>query len=457
MTTKRARRALVIGASISGLLAARALADYFEEVTVLERDRLPRDVQPRKGVPQDRHAHALLKSGMERLEVFFPGIRQNLAERGASQNDMLATGRWFFGGGYHVQFDSGLVGSVQSRPLLETVIRQRLLALANVNLQESVSVANLLIHSVHQRVMGVRLHNKENSEITALEADLVVDASGRGSRTPAWLEMLGYDRPIEELVKINLAYATRVYNREPGDLDKDTGLVIGAEPPMKRGGVVIPLEGERWIVTLAGTLGDHPPTDPEGFLEYSKTFARPDVYDLIRKAEPVSDISLYKFPANLRRRYERLARFPEGYLVVGDALCSFNPVYGQGMTVAALEAAALSACLKQGAHQLARRFFKRAAAIIDAPWQIAVGGDLRHPEVKGKRTALTRFSNWYLTKVQKAAHRDPTVCLAFHQVTNLIRPPSSLFRPITVWRVFRHNARKPLKGEPGSRTVTGSK
>ena len=355
---------------------------------------------------------------------------------------MIGTGRWFFGDGYHVQFKSGLIGSVQSRPLLEARIRKRLKAFENVRFCEGVSVQGIEADAQNERITAILIQDKQTFKEERIHTDLLIDATGRGSKTAAWLESLGYKKPVEERIKINLAYASRIYKRQAADLGKDTGLVIAGDPPNKRGGVVIPIEGDRWMVTLAGFLGDHPPTDPEGFLEFAKHLQRPDVYELMLKAEPLSDIALYTFPANVRRYYDKLERYPEGYLVIGDAMCSFNPIYGQGMTVAALESEALNSCLKEGQENLAKRFFKAAAKLIDVPWQIAVGGDLRYPEVEGKRTAQDKFVNWYISRMHKAAYHDPKVCLAFHHVTNLIKPPESLFDFEIVLRVIWGNLQR---------------
>lgn len=422
------KQAVVIGASMGGLLAARALSDYFEMVTILERDTLPKNGENRKGVPQGRHTHALLAKGREVLEDFFPGITSELKNKGASQTDILSTGLWYQNGGFYVQFEGGLVGSLQSRPMLETTVRERLLALPNVKVQEGCSVQGLLHEGEH--VTGVRCENAE------VKADLVVDASGRGSRSLAWLEQLGFSRPEEESVKINLAYASRLYEHT-GTLDGNTGILINSGGT--RDAVAVAQEEGRWIVTLVGMLGDHPPTDEEGFLEFARTLPQPHVYDFIRTAKPASDIVPFKYPASTRRRYEKLTRFPEGYLVFADALCSFNPVYGQGMTVAASEAKALSECLATGTNNLAKRFFKKAAVIIDTPWSIAVGADLRHPTVEGKRTPMVRFINWYINKLHRAAHHDPVVAMTFHKVANLMAAPSSLLTPATALRVLRGN------------------
>ncbi|RIH75797.1 putative epoxidase LasC [Calidithermus terrae] len=404
------KRAVVIGGSMGGLLAARALAGRYEEVTVLERDHFPAAGEHRKGVPQGRHAHGLLAQGRAVLEEFFPGLTRDLVAQGAKEGDIVEGARWYHNGGFHAQFPSGLTGLLLSRPLLEGYVRGR--------------------------VTGVRLDDEGLSD---LRADLVVDASGRGSQAPKWLEALGYERPAEDLVRIDLAYATRVYRRRPQDLGGNDAFVIGSNAPEARGGVVLGMEGDRWVVTLAGFLGDHPPTDEAGFLEFARSLPVPDVYDLVKDAEPLSGIVPYKFPGSQRRRYERMARFPEGFLVMGDALCSFNPVFGQGMTVAAAEAKALARCLEAGTEDLARRFFREAAALVDSPWGIAVGADLRYPQVQGPRGPVVSFVNWYVARLHVAARRDRALVLAFQKVANLMAPPPSLLAPKLALRVLWGN------------------
>ena len=196
-----------------------------------------------------------------------------------------------------------------------------------------------------------------------------------------------------------------------------------------RGGAMLAQEGDRWLVTLSGYLGDHAPADEQGFLEFARSLATPDIYAVIKDAEPLGGFATYKYAANQRRRYERLDRFPDGLLVFGDAICSFNPIYGQGMTVAALEARVLGDCLAEGTTRLSQRFFKRAGKVVDVPWSMAVGGDLRIPAVEGPRSPLLRFLNWYTGKVHVAARRDPVVTRAFHRVANLVAPPPTLLHP----------------------------
>ncbi len=221
--------------------------------------------------------------------------------------------------------------------------------------------------------------------------------------------------------------------------------MIAPEPPgNKRSGFFFPMEDDRWILTLAGHAGDHAPTDEAGFLEFARSLAAPDIYDTIRTLEPLTDILTHGFPSNLRHHYERLTRFPKGYLVVGDAICSFNPIYGQGMTSAAMQAAALGELLNRGQSldELWKPFFKLAARIVDIPWMTAVGEDFRFPETHGKKGRGTDLINSYMTKVQQATHRDPVVYGAFLRVMNLLTPPTSLFRPSIAWRVLR-NRNKP--------------
>jgi hypothetical protein len=287
-------------------------------------------------------------------------------------------------------------------------------------------------------IRGVRARTGNGVE-QIIAADLVVDASGRGSSTPAWLENLGYTRPAEEKIEIGIGYTTRVYRRRPTDLGGKLAVVVAGSGPNWRNGVILYQTEDRWIVSIGGYFGDHAPDDEQMFAAYAGSLPTSDIYDIVAHAEPLSDFVRYRYPANLRRRYEGLTRFPAGYLVFGDALCSFNPVYGQGMTVAAQEAALLCECLNAGQTDLARRFFAAASIAIDTPWDIAVGNDLRHPNVEGPRSPKVRFINWYIGRLHMAARHDAKLATAFLEVANLEAPPTKLLSPSIVMRVIGGN------------------
>jgi 2-polyprenyl-6-methoxyphenol hydroxylase-like FAD-dependent oxidoreductase len=427
------RRAIVIGGSMGGMLAARVLADHFAEVVLFDRDGFPQPGENRKGVPQGQHAHALLASGRQILERYFPGFKDELYGQGALKGDYQKV-RWFDNGVYHTRFD-GLEALVISRPRLEAHVRARLATLPSVRINDRRDVDTLAAGA--GRVTGVKVGGE------VISADLVVDASGRGSQSPAWLEELGFPRPQEDAVRVGLGYATRIYQRKPDHLKGDIAVICPSAPPAKRGGVALAMEGDRWMVTLFGMLGDHPPTDDRGFLEFARSLPAPDVYEVIAQAEPLTPLIPFKFPQSTRRRYESIARFPDGYLVFGDAVCSFNPIYGQGMSTAALQAAALETCLSAGDAELAKRFFAAASKVIDAPWTMAVGGDLRYEDVDGARNGMVKFVNWYIGKLHIAAAGDPAVARAFHRVANLLDPPPSLMQPSIALRILKGNLRKP--------------
>lgn len=427
-------RAVVIGASMAGLLAARALSDFYGTVTLLERDGFPASDVPRKGVPQGRHAHGLLARGRSVIEQFFPGWTAEVVASGGVSCDIAGDIDWFGHGVAIKRAPSELIGLLASRPVLEGHVRRRLLALPNVRAIENCTVQGLLAEG-NAAIRGVRVRIGSTEEV--IDADLVVDASGRGSSSPAWLEGLGYLRPEEERIEIGIGYTTRIYRRRPTDLGGKKAVVVAGSGPNWRNGVVLYQAEDRWIVSIGGFFDDHAAADDLLFAAFAGSLPTSDIYDIVAHAEPLSDFVSYRYPANQRRRYEKLAAFPKGYLVVGDAICSFNPVYGQGMTVAAQEAALLQQCLEQGDADLARRFFAAATAAIDVPWDIAVGNDLRHPRVQGPRPFKVRFINWYIGKLHMAARHDARLATDFLRVANLASPPTLLLSPANVLRVIR--------------------
>jgi len=434
------KHAIVIGASMGGLLAARALTEHYDEVTLIERDELPDVDEPRKGVPQGRHTHGLLARGREVIEELFPGLGEELIGRGALSGDVVDEVLWFNYGCYLKNAPSNLAGLLVSRPMLEAGVRRRLLQLANVRLRERCDAVAPVFDRERGRVTGVRVKPRNDAMAAdVIEADLVVDASGRGSQSPAWLAEFGYARPREETIKVGIGYMTRLFRRRPDELHGKTGAIIAACDPDWRFGAILAQEGDRWTVSLGGYLGDQVPGDEFGHLEFARSLPTPEIYDVIASAEPLSPIIPYQFGANLRRHYEELAQFPDGYLVYGDAMCSFNPVYGQGMTTACVESLALRECLAAGPQQLAKRFFRAAGKLIDIPWQIAVGSDLQHPRVEGKRPAQVRFVNWYIANLFRAAQHDAALAECFLEVANLMRQPAGLLDPRIALRVWLGN------------------
>jgi len=291
-------------------------------------------------------------------------------------------------------------------------------------------VTGLLFTSEGRRVTGIR------TSAGLFAADLIIDATGRGSRSPSWLEAIGNGRPPEDKIEMNMAYCTRCFRRSPHHLEGASLATIPATPEHGKGGIVLAQEGDSWIVTLVAYCGGTVPTELRDYIEFAKGLPFPYIHDVISQAEPIGEAHAARISSSIRRRYERMKRFPQGYLVLGDAVCSFNPAYGQGMSVAALEACALGETLRRGSANLARRFYARIANIVDIPWSLAAGGDLRMSQVIGSRTPILRFRNWYIAKLHLAARQDSRLVLAFQRVVNLLAPPSSLLRPSVMVRVL---------------------
>ncbi|MFL6140077.1 MAG: FAD-dependent oxidoreductase [Frankiaceae bacterium] len=437
MGNQRGGHAVVLGGSIAGSLAARVLAESYQRVTVVDRDDLSGASGPRHAIPQGYHIHALLARGQQILDELFPGFTDELVSIGVPIGDFGTSLSWYFNGQMIQKAETGLVCVAAGRPLLEARIRRRVDARANVTYRERTDIVSLVASADRGRITGVRVRAEDaDAPEEVLDADLVVDTTGRGSRTARWLEELGYPRVEEERVKMDLTYTTCDFKGPlPYDpIGDDIALIPVATPAIPRGCIFARLP-DRYAVSLTGILGDRPPTDLEGFLAYVQSLPIPEVYKAVRDAEPLGQPMSFHFPASIRRHYERLDRVPDGLLVLGDAACVFNPVYGQGMTVAAMEVRMLAQHLERGAPS-PRTYFRDLSRIIDAPWDMSAGADLGFPGVEGNRTLKVRMGNVYIPRLQAAAVNDGTLTNAFLRTAGLVDPPQSLMRPGVIARVL---------------------
>lgn len=449
--------ALVLGGSIAGVTAARALADRYRRVTVVDRDRFPAVGAHRRGTPQERHIHALQTRGARAVERLFPGATEELAEAGAVVGEWGRDSTMCFAGTRLQQVDAGLELLAATRPLIEGHLRQRLAVLPNVRILEGYDVHGLTVDGSGSAVTGARvLRRQDGSTAERIPADLVVDATGRGSRLPHWLEDLGFRAPSTEETGLEVAYTTMRYPRLPED-DKHV-IIVSARPPAGgRGGGAIAVEGDAWTVTLVGLQGEQAPTEEDGFVEFAASLMFPDIHDIVRDREPLSEPVLMRYPTSRRRRYEQLDRFPERLVVLGDALCSFNPVYGQGMSVAAVEALALGRCLDDSARRIGRRFLAAAQDVVDDAWTMASDADARYVTPEGGMSPPQRLVARYRLRLVEAAGHDPAVSRAFREVMAMTARPSSLVRPGVAARVltspWRRRRRRPAGEEAESPSV----
>lgn len=425
------KRAVVIGASVAGLLAARALSETFSEVVVVERHELPSSPTPRKGVPQSNQLHVLLSRGAAILDEFFPGFTEGLLAAGAVPIDPQVDSTYFLDGHPVASHPSGLTLIGVSRALLEFSLRQRVESLSNVSVRHSLA-SGLRVDGA--RTTGVLVDDD------VLDADLVVDAAGRGSQALKWLAGLGFPAPESTEITVDVVYVTQHFQWEPHHLGGRSGILVVPFPGMPRGAGAVHIEGNRWEVVLFGLFGENPTTDEAGFRAFAKSLPVPQVAELLAEATPLDSPVLMRYPTSVRHHFERQRQHLDGFIVTGDALCSFNPTYGQGMTCGALEALILRDLVRTGTAGLPSRFYTQAAKAIAPAWDLAVGGDRRFPQIPGDRTRAEQLLNRYLNRYRYAASLDPELGRTFLQVANMEKPATAMVSPghfLKVWRTPR--------------------
>ncbi|MBD2018579.1 monooxygenase [Leptolyngbya sp. FACHB-36] len=439
MSSHLGHHAIVIGGSIAGLLAARILADKFDQVTVVDRDRLPLTADPRRGVPQSVQPHVLFTKGYRILEELFPGIGEALHDAGAISFDWTRDFRYFQRGDWSeiLEAPSGLESYTCTRPLLESTIRQRVDRLPNVQFLEQQRVVGLRGDRSRSCITGIELDHRGDLASKDLTAQLVVDASGRSTQAARWLQALGFTSPPATVINPDVGYATRRY-RIPASADPSYKiLLISHQPPSRtRLGYLAAVENGEWIATLGGYGQDYPPTDEPGFLEFAQSLPSPEFYNAICDAEPRSEMRVHRATANRLYHYEQI-ELPDGFVAIGDAVCALCPVYGQGMTVSAISSIVLRDWLvdrqkrRQQPSLNGASFQKRLARSNALPWSLATGFDSQFPTTKGAVSpkGIGKLFQGYANRLAERAHNDPDLHLQFIEMAHLMKPPTILLSP----------------------------
>jgi 2-polyprenyl-6-methoxyphenol hydroxylase-like FAD-dependent oxidoreductase len=429
------QHAVVIGASIAGLVASRALSAHYRRVTLLDRDQEPAQPVPRAGVPQGRHIHVVLPGGVRALERLFPGCLPELVRAGSQPFD-YGQSQFHMCGQWMPRIATELYSLAQTRPFLEEHLRRWVRELPNVRAIFGANVTAPILEG--SRVTGVALQYAAGDRPEELRADLVIDATGRHTRLPVWLAGEDYPPVPETAVGIDLGYATGRF-RAPANLRPTHPMlyIVGHPPRETRVGVRVLVEDGVIFGGMGGYHGDHPPADLPGFLEFARSLCQPDVFDALSRCELLSPIAVYRIPSATRRHYGRMARFPNGILPIGDAICSFDPAFGQGMTVAALEAEALMDCLHchgRADEAFRRDYFRRADAAIEVPWALSSGENFKYQQTTGRRPLSFPLTRLY--KDRLATCGNAAVIHDFYRVVSLSAPPRILLRPRVVARML---------------------
>lgn len=426
MTLKK-NHAIIVGAGIAGLLSAKVAAQYFTRVTLVDRDVFPENIEPRRGVPQAVHLHVLLLRGLRILQEFFPTIERDLLQQGAVPIDWGQDTLWMNPCGWVPRFTSGVVTYNCSRWMLEHSVREKVFAASNIEVLASSEFQEFIFDN-NRHVKGICI--QQNGEKKSIEADLVIDACGKNSRVIKILEQNGYSAPQESRVNSHLGYAS-CHFEIPSDFPNDwKQLYVQMKPPTHlRGGVLYPVEGNKWIVTLIGGNKDYPPGELDAFMDFAKSLRDLKFYDTIYKAKAVSRVYCYRNTESRLRHFHKMKSFPQGLLCIGDSVCAFNPVYGQGMTVSALSAKALQECLQQNIsrEKLAKTFFHKIHKTNFVPWLIASSEDKRIAEMK--QSLFYKCIHLFFDRTLYLATRNQDIQKSFLEILHMTKGISSLLTP----------------------------
>jgi 2-polyprenyl-6-methoxyphenol hydroxylase-like FAD-dependent oxidoreductase len=431
------KMAIVLGGSIAGMLAARVLADHADQVQVIEPDFLEDAPVIRRGAPHSSQAHALLGKGRTVIEQLLPGIvRQMVREGGQLISSGPGGAQWFLNGRPKVPVPGGSVVSV-SRPFLEWHIRRRVLALPNVGLVKGTATG---LTATGERVDGALVRLPGAVDSVRHPAKLVVDATGRSSRLNDWLGQYGYQGPVKHRLALDLGYATCLFHRTPGQRLAGHVAVYSFYTPRKAyngPSSMTPVEGNRWLTLVSGYGDRRPGRDLAEFKARCRANPATALQELPDACEPASEVFVHRFPDSIRRDFHRLSRFPAGLVAAGDAVASFNPTYGQGMSAAALHAVALADWLREpGAMDgPAYSYFRRVHEVVDVAWRFSAEQDCYLPHVDAPKRFGWRLHRGLAEAVQSATITDQVVHRAFLEVVNMTATPDRLRRPKILWRV----------------------
>ncbi len=427
---------------MAGLLAARVLSDHADEVLVIERDGSDVDDGPRVGVPQGSQVHALLPAGAVQLERWFPGFADEAIAGGAVAPEDGSRDRFFMNGKVRLAppLEQDWPVLVSTRPYLEAKVRHRTLAVDNIRLV--VGRADGLVFD-GERVVGARYVPEGGTEAVTATADFVVDAMGRSSRLGDWLEGAGWPRPPMRRMPIKLNYATAMFAYD--EAISDLWSVIAQYSPddgrPARIGGVLRVEGDRWIMLIAGYGDDRPGRDVADYTARCRNHFPAVFGDVAERGRMLGDVVTYHQADSRRRDFHELERLPAGLVAAGDAIASFNPVYGQGMTSAALHASCLSTYLRSEPRldEPAKAYFDRVAVVVDAAWQVSTFADLELPHVDGPYPRGYKLIRWLSGQVFKASMTDAVTNERLARITTMLAHPQQLAKPGTILRALRVN------------------